>query len=215
MHQIGKYTNVHHIRLAYHGVATISRLLKIIRLFCRISSLLQSSFAKETYNLKEPTNRGHPMIVYVHTTTRRSSVYVRNTQRSSVVTTTQLNCHHNAAPSSPRRSSVVTRHAGMYTCVQTFLHVRYMLRRSEGAIHCNTLQHTATHCNMLQGMYTSSPSGNISTYMASFKIRIHMCTHNAKICAYMCTYAVELYVYVYSGNTRSNTCMYSWRKCGD
>ena len=108
MHQIGKYTNVHHIRLAYHGVDTISRLLKIIRLFCRISSLLQSSFAKETYNLKEPTNRGHPMIVYVHTTTRRSSVYVRNTQRSSVVTTTQLNCHHNAAPSSPRRSSVVT-----------------------------------------------------------------------------------------------------------
>ena len=42
-----------------YGVATISRLLKIIGLFCRISSLLQGSFAKETCNLKEPTNRSH------------------------------------------------------------------------------------------------------------------------------------------------------------
>jgi len=44
-----------------YEVATISRLLKIIGLFCRISSLLQGSFAKETYNLKEPTNRSHPI----------------------------------------------------------------------------------------------------------------------------------------------------------
>jgi len=35
-------------------VATIGRLLKIIGLFCRITSLLQGSFAKETYNFKEP-----------------------------------------------------------------------------------------------------------------------------------------------------------------
>ena len=40
-----------------HGVATISRLLKIIGLFCIILSLLQGSFAKETYILKEPTSR--------------------------------------------------------------------------------------------------------------------------------------------------------------
>jgi len=36
--------------------------LKIIGLFCRISSLLQGSFAKETYNFKEPTNRSHPIV---------------------------------------------------------------------------------------------------------------------------------------------------------
>jgi len=35
-------------RLLQYGVATISRLLKIIRLLRRISSLLQDSFAKET-----------------------------------------------------------------------------------------------------------------------------------------------------------------------
>jgi len=44
-----------------YGVATISRLPKIIGLFCRIS-LLQGSFAKETDNLKEPTNRSHPIL---------------------------------------------------------------------------------------------------------------------------------------------------------
>ena len=44
-----------------YGVATISRLLKIKRLFCRISALLWGSFAKETYKLKEPTNRSHPV----------------------------------------------------------------------------------------------------------------------------------------------------------
>jgi len=42
-------------------VAAISRLLKIIGLFCRIWSLLQGSFAKEIYHFKEPTNRSHPI----------------------------------------------------------------------------------------------------------------------------------------------------------
>ena len=37
---------------SYWGVATLSRLLKIIGLFCRIHFLLQGSFAKEIYNLR-------------------------------------------------------------------------------------------------------------------------------------------------------------------
>ena len=44
-----------------YGVATISRLLKIIGLLCRISSLLWDSFAKETCAFREPTNRSHPI----------------------------------------------------------------------------------------------------------------------------------------------------------
>ena len=32
-------------------------------LFCRISSLLQGSFAKETYNWIDPTNRSHPIVI--------------------------------------------------------------------------------------------------------------------------------------------------------
>jgi len=47
-----------------YGMATISRLLKITGLPCRTSSLSQGSFAQETYDLKEPTNRGHPVFAY-------------------------------------------------------------------------------------------------------------------------------------------------------
>jgi len=54
------------IRTSWYGVATISRLLKIIGLFCRISSLLKGSFAKETYHFKEPTSRSHPIFCWVH-----------------------------------------------------------------------------------------------------------------------------------------------------
>ena len=39
---------------------------KIIGLFCRIWSLLQGSFAKETYNLKEPTNGCHLIASIIH-----------------------------------------------------------------------------------------------------------------------------------------------------
>ena len=41
----------------YYGVASMSRLLQIIGLFCRTESLLQGSFTKETSNFQEPTNR--------------------------------------------------------------------------------------------------------------------------------------------------------------
>ena len=65
-----------------YGVTTISRLLKIIGLFCRILSLLQGSFAKETYTLKEPTNCSHPIqkrimrSIYVMEYTYMMRVYV-------------------------------------------------------------------------------------------------------------------------------------------
>jgi len=42
------------------GVATISRLLKIIGLFCKRALSKGRYSAKETYNFKEPTNRSHP-----------------------------------------------------------------------------------------------------------------------------------------------------------
>jgi len=42
-------------------VATVSRIDKFIGLFCRISSLVQVSFAKETYNFIDPTDCSHPI----------------------------------------------------------------------------------------------------------------------------------------------------------
>jgi len=53
---------IDHQVLSHYGVATVSRLLKIIGLFCRIPFLLQGFFVKETYNFKEPTDRSHPKI---------------------------------------------------------------------------------------------------------------------------------------------------------
>ena len=51
-----------------YGVATVSRIDKIIGLFCTMLSLLWDSFAKETYNFIDPTNCSHPIhyIVQYH-----------------------------------------------------------------------------------------------------------------------------------------------------
>jgi len=43
-----------------YEVATISRLLKIVGLFCKRALKKRGYSAKETYNCKEPTNRSHP-----------------------------------------------------------------------------------------------------------------------------------------------------------
>ena len=50
--------------MSCYGVATVSRIDKIIGLFYRIASLLQGSFAKETYNLIDPTILSHPIMVF-------------------------------------------------------------------------------------------------------------------------------------------------------
>jgi len=55
------HDSFHDLSCVCYGVATISRLLKIIGLFCRIQSLLWGSSAKETCNFKEPTNRSLPI----------------------------------------------------------------------------------------------------------------------------------------------------------
>ena len=46
-------------RVFKYEVAAVSRIDKTIGLFCRISSLLCGSFAKETYDFIDPTNRGY------------------------------------------------------------------------------------------------------------------------------------------------------------
>jgi len=47
-----------------YGVATISRIDKMIGLFCRISSLLKGFLAKETFNFIDPTDLSHPIWRY-------------------------------------------------------------------------------------------------------------------------------------------------------
>jgi len=45
----------------HYGVATDSRIDQIIGLFCKIMSLLQGSFTKETYDFIDPTDQSHPI----------------------------------------------------------------------------------------------------------------------------------------------------------
>ena len=52
---------IHVFFRGYYGVATISRLLKIIGLFCKRALQKRRIFFKETCNFKEPTDRSHPI----------------------------------------------------------------------------------------------------------------------------------------------------------
>jgi len=50
-----------------YTVSTITRLLQITRLFCRIQ-FFDRALLQETYDLKEPTNRSHPIPYRIHQT---------------------------------------------------------------------------------------------------------------------------------------------------
>ena len=47
-----------------YGMASSSRLLKIISLFCKRDLRKRPYSAKETYHFKEPTNRSHPIDLF-------------------------------------------------------------------------------------------------------------------------------------------------------
>jgi len=50
-----------HAAWFWYGVARLSSIDTITGRFCRISSLSWGSFAKETYNFSDPTDRSHPI----------------------------------------------------------------------------------------------------------------------------------------------------------
>ena len=62
------YISVHQTHTSSYGVASTSRLLKIIGLFCKRALSKRRYSAKETCNFKEPTNRSHPIYISVHQT---------------------------------------------------------------------------------------------------------------------------------------------------
>ena len=57
-----------------YGVATISRLLKMIGLFCKRALWKRQYSAKETYNLIDPTDRSHRVFQCVTTASDRYGV---------------------------------------------------------------------------------------------------------------------------------------------
>jgi len=61
----------------HYGVATISRLHKIIGLFCKRALLKRRYSAKETYDFKEPTNRSHPMSSRLYHTNKIRDILIQ------------------------------------------------------------------------------------------------------------------------------------------
>ena len=60
------YVEVHSRRCNGYGVATASRIDKIVGLFCKRDLYKRLYSAKETCNVIDPTNRSQP-VVYVET----------------------------------------------------------------------------------------------------------------------------------------------------
>jgi len=58
-----------------YGVATISRLLKMIGLFCKRALQKRLYSARETYDFEEPTNCSHSISISYICTDRRADVF--------------------------------------------------------------------------------------------------------------------------------------------
>jgi len=108
----------------------MSRLLKINGLFRRISSLLHGSFAKETYNFKEPTNRGHPILMYETVVLFFDSLSLTHTY------TYTYSCTHTHT-----HKTVDTAYLILYTQVYTHIHTH---------IHTNIHTHIHIHTHFTQ-----------------------------------------------------------------
>ena len=119
--------------------------------FCRISSLLQGSFAKETYNFKEPTNRSlpysatHSKLAHYNTlpytathcnTLKHAATHCNTLKLQHTETATHVGACWHSADSRQATALLQDQHAATHhTTLQPT------------AAHFNTLQHTATNCN--------------------------------------------------------------------
>ena len=122
----------------------MSRILKIVGLFCKRSLSNRLYSAKETYNFKEPTNRSHPICKYTYT-------FCTHLQICSLVPRART---HTEIDFSTTSRTFYTYFQTMHIhkhklCVLVHVHVS-MLHTRRDTTHCTTLQHTATHCSTLQ-----------------------------------------------------------------
>jgi len=135
---------------SHYGVATIRRLLKIVVLFCRISSVFEGVFTKETYHLRSllivATTYGtlcHTYDCVIH----RQIFWNASSKLKAATRTLQQPATH-CDTLRHFMSRVWLSHVAygwLITHYKTLQHI---------ATHCNTLQHTATHGNTLQHIAT-------------------------------------------------------------
>ena len=119
-----------------YGVATCSRLLKMRGLFCKRALWKRPHSAKETYNLKEPTNRSHPIPCWNEALISKKGILYVAVCCGAQHTATTTHCNtsrHNATHCNTLQHTAAHCNTSHHT-----------------ATHCNVLQHTATHCNTMQ-----------------------------------------------------------------
>jgi len=135
----------------------MSRLLKMIGLFCRILSLLWVSFAKETYHFKEPTNRSHPICKAVccsmlQCVTVCCSVSIKVCLAHRLLQCVTVCCSHFQCVAARVSKSSLTNSChtqdvkNLLPILQT--DTRWMAVQSF-LWHRNALQHTAPQCGLL------------------------------------------------------------------
>jgi len=149
-HRVPKDCNV-----GKYGAAEISRLLEIICLFCKRTLYKTQYSVKETYNVKEPHDRGHP-------TARRVEKCRANT--SGLCNTLQHTATH----------CNTLQHIASHRLQYTLQHI---------ATRCNTLQHTLTQIAYQKIAMTESSEASRKTSRQRLETLQHIATqHTATHC---------------------------------
>ena len=153
--------------VTWYGVATISRFLKIIGLFCKRALQKRLYSAKLTYYLKDlltvatpysqySIQKDVPYFVLSYFVLSQQylivEVWSRDHSKWRDVIFTTTHCHtlqHTATHCNTLQHTATHCNILQHTATHfnTLQHT---------ATHCNTLQHTATHCNTLQHIATHS-----------------------------------------------------------
>jgi len=143
----------------------ISRLLQIIGLFCRIYSLLQGSFAKETYNCRSLITVATPYLTVLDEFELPSRCYILQHTRLQ---------HTNIREA----FYFVWRSWGCRVYDVSSTHCNTLRRTTT---HCDALQDTATHCNTLQHTTTTRQSNTLQYRLPPMRI-LNTLQHTATRC---------------------------------
>jgi len=92
-----------------YGVALVSRIDKIIGLFCKRALQKRQYSAKETYNFIDPTHRSHPIVIRISTDTsiyQKRPIHIKRDQFTSKETNShQKTYSHQKGPTYIKRDT--------------------------------------------------------------------------------------------------------------
>jgi len=146
-----------------YEVATISRLLKIIGLFCKRALQKRRYSAKETYDFKEPTNRSHPIHV---TTYNHTYAYIQ----------TQTPCWW--------LWRFKDRHTHIHTCacictyiyirthIHTFTHIYTFIQTQTPRFWLRCFGNRATLCSLCLAMWKFSKVNSLLNFLCTMSVRL-------------------------------------------